>query len=402
MPSSTPAPTQTGPDATGGLQPSLVPLRIVLSGYYGFNNLGDEAILGALVQQIRALEPSATLVALSASPAQTRARLGIQAVNRMDPAAVFRAIKGSDLFVSGGGSLLQDVTGPGSVPYYLSLVWLAQRLGKRTMFLGQGVGPLNALASRWMVGRVARKADALTVRDRASQALLVRCGVPQDRVQLTADPVLAMEPLTGPAADEVWARIGLDPNRPTIAVSIRPWASWYERQLKAFSAVLAQRASEWNAQILLLPFHRPDDEGLLEELQHCLITRPESHAPRVVMLEQVLQPEEMMAVLSRVDLLVGMRLHALIMGAACAVPAIALVYDPKVAAFADLAGYPTISSVSDLEHSEDVGALLARVWDSRQTLVTALKARREDWRALARRNVEVAVELARRAHGRSA
>lgn len=395
-------PSQSHPESHNGGERSLVPLRIVLSGYYGFNNLGDEAILSALVQQIRALEPAATVVALSGNPAQTRARLGIEAVHRMDMPAVYNAIREADLFASGGGSLLQDVTGPGSVPYYLGLVWLAQRLGKRTMFLGQGVGPLNALASRWMVGAVARKADALTVRDQASRELLVRCGVRADHVQLTADPVLAMEPTMGPAADELWQRVGLEAGRPTIAVAIRPWATWYERQLKAFSAVLAQRADEWGAQILLLPFHRPDDEPLMDELAHCLSTRPASHAPRVVVLQETLEPEAMMGLLARVDLLVGMRLHALIMGAACAVPAIALVYDPKVSAFADLAGYPAIPSVSDLEDSRDVGELFARVWQERQALGASLRARRDEWRVLARRNVEVAIELARRSHGYSA
>jgi polysaccharide pyruvyl transferase CsaB len=374
----------------------------VLSGYYGFNNLGDEAILSALVQQIHAIEPDAKLVALSGNPEHTRGRLGIEAVHRMDPAAVYSAIKGADLFVSGGGSLLQDVTGPGSVPYYLGLVWLAQRLGKPTMFLGQGVGPLNALASRWMVGQVAKKADALTVRDQASSALLVRCGAPADRVQVTADPVLAMDPVSGEVAAALRLRVGLEAGRPTIAVAIRPWATWYERQLKSFSAVLAQRAAEWGAQILLLPFHRPDDEALIDELHHCLITRPPSHAPKVVTLVETLAPEEMMGLLAGADLLVGMRLHALIMGAACAVPAIALVYDPKVSAFADLAGYPTIASVTDLEDSTDVGALMGRVWNERLALGAGLRTRRDEWRLLARKNVEVAVELARRSHDRSA
>jgi polysaccharide pyruvyl transferase WcaK-like protein len=181
-----------------------------------------------------------------------------------------------------------------------------------------------------------------------------------------------------------------------MAISVRPWASWYERQLKAFSSVLAQRAAEWDAQILLLPFHRPDDELLIEELHHCLITRPEGHAPKVVTLLDQLQPEEMMGLLSRVDLLIGMRLHALIMGAACAVPAVALVYDPKVSAFAGMAGYPTIASVTDLENGEAVGQLLARVWDDRQGLKTVLRERQASWRELALRNVDVALELAGR------
>lgn len=372
-----------------------VPLRVLVSGFYGYNNLGDEAILESIVQQVRTFAPDAEIVALSGSPLQTSRRLGIEAVHRMGLARIAKEMKRADLFISGGGSLLQDVTGLGSVPYYLGLVKMAQVMGVKTMFLGQGIGPLNMPHSRWMVGAVAREADLLTVRDQASRELLARCGVPIDRITLTADPVLALDPAPADEVDALWAELGLEPNKPTIGVAIRPWSSWFERQLKSFSAVLAQQATAWDAQILLLPFHRPDDELLLEELSYCLETRPEAHRPRVVTLNEPLPPRQMMGLLSRLDLLVGMRLHALIMGAAVAVPSIALVYDPKVASFADLAGFPTIESITALEDSERIVAVLDQVWAHRAELRQSLEAKRDTWRATALKNAELAVELGR-------
>ncbi|HEY9723024.1 MAG TPA: polysaccharide pyruvyl transferase CsaB [Oscillatoriaceae cyanobacterium] len=390
--SDTPSKTGSGND----------PLRIVLSGYYGYNNLGDEAILAALVQQLRALAPDAELLALSGNPADTRARLGIEAVNRLDVPAIWRTLRRSDLFVSGGGSLLQDVTGLGSVPYYLGLVGLAQFLGVRTMVLGQGVGPLNLPTSRMLVGSTLRRVDAVTVRDQSSRELLARCGVPIDRVGLTADPVLAMEPASPERVEALRARLGLLDGQPTIAVAIRPWHTWFERQLKAFSAVLAQHAAAWNAQILLLPFHRPDDELLAGELRNCLETRPDAHRPHVVTLEEPVEPELMLGLISRVDLMIGMRLHALIMAAAVAVPALALVYDPKVEAFADRAGFPSVESVTALEASNEVSSLLDRLWEHRAGLRLELQAKRDEWRALALSNAETAIALARTAHAHHA
>lgn len=377
------------------------PLRIVLSGYYGYNNLGDEAILAALTQQLRALAPEAELVALSGNPADTRERLGIRAVQRLDLPRIWRTLRGADLFISGGGSLFQDVTGLGSVPYYAGLLGMAQFSGVRTMVLGQGVGPLNLPTSRMLVGQALRRVDAVTVRDQSSRELLARCGVPLDRIAVTADPVLAMDPAAPERVQALWNRLGLQ-DRPTIAVAIRPWHTWFERQLKAFSAVLAQHAAQWDAQILLLPFHRPDDELLAGELRNCLETRPDAHRPHVVTLEEPVSPELMLGLIGRVDLMVGMRLHALIMAAAVAVPALALVYDPKVEAFADRAGFPSVESVTALENSESTAALLGELWAHRRGLRLELAAKRDEWRALALSNAETAVRLARTAHARHA
>lgn len=373
------------------------PLRVVVSGYYGYNNLGDEAILAALTQQLRAVAPEIEIVALSGDPQATRGALGIEAVDRLGLPAIWKALRKADLFVSGGGSLLQDVTGLGSVPYYLGLMRLAKLAGARAVMLGQGVGPLNLPTSRWLVGRMVRGLDAVTVRDEDSRALLARCGVPVERIELTADPVLALAPAPAARADEIWARLGLQPGRATIAVSVRPWPAWYERQLKAFSAVLAQRAEAWDAQILLLPFHRPDDEPLIDELRYCLETRPDAHRPHVAVLEERLSPQDMMALLGRVDLLVGMRLHALIMAAAMATPSFGIVYDPKIAAFADQAGFPTIESVTALEESDRLAGLLQRAWEARGEARAELLRRQVAWHAKARRNAEVAVAVARAA-----
>lgn len=385
-----------------GREQASVPGRVILSGYYGYNNLGDEAILTAIVQQLRTLEPNLGIVALSGDPAHTSRALGVESIHRLDMPGIYQAMRGANLFISGGGSLLQDVTGLGSVPYYLGLVKMAQLLKVRTMFLGQGIGPLNLPTSRWMVGQVARSLDAIAVRDQASRELLASCHVPLDRIALTADPVLALDPAPAARVDEIWNGLGLLPDKPVIAVAIRPWSDWFERQLKAFSAVLAQQATAWNAQILLLPFHRPDDEALNAELRYCLETRPDEHRPHVVELSAALKPDEMIGLLSRVDLLVGMRLHALIMAAASAVPSVGLVYDPKVRAFADLAGFPTISSVTALEDSGQLDAVLTQVWADRVAVKAALREKQTAWRAQALRNAEMAIACVRNANVRHA
>ncbi|MEB3222053.1 MAG: polysaccharide pyruvyl transferase CsaB [Candidatus Sericytochromatia bacterium] len=370
------------------------PRRILVSGYFGFGNTGDEAILAALASLVSQVAPDARLVALSADPVGTR-QLGIDAVQRLDIPAIWAELRRASLFISGGGSLLQDVTGPGSVPYYTGLMALARLAGTPAIMLGQGVGPLRHGASRHLVGGVVSRLQAVTVRDEASASLLVACGVPADAIEVTADPVLALPPAADHVVEGIWARLGLDPGRPVVAVSLRPWRSWTEQGLKTLSAVLAQTASDWHAQVLLLPFHHPDDRWLLDELAQCLAARPEPQRPPLLMLEDVLSPAEMMGLLKRVDMVLGMRLHALIMAAAVGTPCVAVVYDPKVEAFARQAGFPALPSVEAVREADALANLLREAWATRLEARQVLAAKAEGWRIKARRNVEVALSVAR-------
>ena len=116
--------------------------KIVLSGYFGFDNLGDEAILYSIIQEVKKMQ-NTEITVLSANPEKTSQKFGVAAVDRMSPKEVIRAIKNCDMFISGGGSLLQDVTSNRSLLYYLALLRLAKLFGKKVMIYSQGIGPVN-------------------------------------------------------------------------------------------------------------------------------------------------------------------------------------------------------------------------------------------------------------------
>ena len=80
-------------------------MRVVVSGYHGFGNMGDEAVLAALVQQVREMAPGVQCVALSGNPARTASAYGIEAIPRTSVADIVRELRRADLLVSGGGSL---------------------------------------------------------------------------------------------------------------------------------------------------------------------------------------------------------------------------------------------------------------------------------------------------------
>ena len=123
-------------------------VNILISGYYGFDNIGDESILRTLVSSLREHIPDCSLTVLSHNPASTREKYGVEAVDRMSPVAILRAVKKCDMLISGGGSLLQDVTSSKSLHYYLSIIRCAEFFHKKVFSYSQGSGPIDRPGNR--------------------------------------------------------------------------------------------------------------------------------------------------------------------------------------------------------------------------------------------------------------
>lgn len=298
--------------------------KILLSGYYGFANAGDEAVLAALVQILRESLPGVEPVALSADPAQTAAAYGIRAIDRWDKAALKRELRDAALFASGGGSLLQDVTSVRSVYYYTSLLRAAQRAEVPTIVLAQGLGPLNKGLSRWLVRRALGGCRVLSWRDADSLDLARQIGAAQVKNLQVCDPVLLWRPEV-----TLDSKAGNTPGAGCrVALALRPW-----RDLPVDEAVrLAELLQQAGREVVLLPFHQGEDEKLAAEINSKLAHKAEIAACGT--------PELAVQALGRVDFVVGMRLHALILAAALGLPALAVSYDPKVTAFAGMMGIP--------------------------------------------------------------
>lgn len=347
--------------------------RILISGYYGFDNAGDEAILAAFYQLFSPY--GIDLSVLSASADHVIPGTEFEAVPRLKLPAVLDAMRRSDLFISGGGGLFQDVTGFGSVPYYGGLLWLARQRGLRTMVLGQGLGPLRLWPNRAFVKQVLKGVDAISVRDPDSFEMLQRMQLPAGKIHQCADPVLTLQPAHYAQVQQLLIDEGLDLERPIIGISIRPWNTWFEKQLKAFTSVLAQFAARINGQILLIPFQPEHDTWMCHEAAYSLRTRPAAYVPPVHVLEGHYSPLEMQGLIGQLDLMVGMRLHALIMAASLAVPAVGLVYDPKVRHFAESVDYRYVGSITALSQADLFYQYLSDTWDRRHSLRSQLQAR---------------------------
>ncbi len=300
-------------------------MKIALSGYYGFDNAGDEALLAAICRTIRNIEPRADFVVFSGSPQKTAQLHHLRAVNRMNPWVITRELLTSDLLISGGGSLLQDVTGPRSLPYYISIVALAKVLNKRVIFYAQGIGPINRKFSRLLMHAIANKVDFITLRDEDSMVLLEQLGVNRPPIKVTADPVFALEPssLDFEQAETLLQEHGIKKDK-MVGVSVRYWKALEGHQ--GDLARVLDFLAEKNYQIVFIPMDYPHDLAESQRVadlmeKDCLI------------IDKSLSSMEYIALISNFDLLIGMRLHSLIFAANRGIPFAGISYDPKIDAF---------------------------------------------------------------------
>ncbi|NBD26736.1 polysaccharide pyruvyl transferase CsaB [Paenibacillus glycinis] len=328
--------------------------RVVVSGYYGFRNSGDEAVLKsilfALAEEGAEQGVQIVPVVLSVDPAWTTKMYGVESVHRMKLGEIVRAIRGSDGLISGGGSLLQDATGAATIPYYTGVIKLAQLLGKPTFIYAQGIGPVNR---RWMdrlIRGVMRKSAYVSVRDAESAELLGRMGVPRDRIDVVPDPVMGL-PLAreaasgGGAADaEPAAAAGKSP-LPVVGVSLRHWRK-DGADLARAAAALGALARSRAVRLRFLPFHTPSDAEASQWVIGQLGDLGESVAE---IAQPGDDPQAMLLEVSRCDALFGMRLHALIYAANQSVPLIGLSYDPKIDQFLNRLGLKPIGTTESLD-----------------------------------------------------
>ena len=187
--------------------------RIVISGYYGFANAGDEAMLAAIIKALRSTEDALELTVISGNPQVTAAQYGVTSIHRFNPLEIISSLRGCDLLLSGGGSLLQDVTSKRSLLYYLSILGLGLLLGKKVMLFAQGIGPIHSGLLRKLTKVVCSHVNLITVRDQDSLYELRHIGIPPKKVQLTADAVMTLPQESKEQGRELLDKFGVPKDR---------------------------------------------------------------------------------------------------------------------------------------------------------------------------------------------
>lgn len=335
---------------------------IMISGYYGFDNAGDEAILSAIIQRIRSELPWSRIIVLSDSPEKTKKEHQEDAFNRKNFAGIFKLMKKIDLFISGGGGLVQDATGFNTVVYYLSLVMMAKMRRKKVMLYANGLGPLHQKKSQTLARLIMNKADLITYRDEKSKALSLELGINKPEIHVTADPVFALSPAPAEKLQPILEKEEINADNFKLGISVRPWGE-DNSYLEHIAGLADSYIREKKAQVFLFPFQESQD------METCKALAGKMENPAKIISRNYTIPE-MMGIIGSMDMLLGMRLHSLIFALIQNVPSLGLSYDPKVTILMENMELPCLS-IENLSRG-DLFEAVRKLYDKRDSVSSQL------------------------------
>lgn len=389
---------------------------IFIGGYYGAENLGDEAILDSMLHDLRQLRSDLSFIVTSWNPEQTSKLYGVNAVHWKDINGILNSGQQADLILLGGGGLFQDYwdlnpetylrKGYADITAYGSLPLLAELLDVPCMIYAMGLGPLQSELARQHTRQAFEHCQVVSLRDKESRELLEQTGFEIGTpggpiVEVLADPVFS---LTGSVEnDEAVANFlrgrQIAEDTELIAVSLRYWD--YNGPLMDWLPCIAEGINRYlrensQVQILLLPLqvnrNNPytNDTAVLRQFSNLLV-----EPDRAYMIEKPLNARFIQALIGRCSIILAMRLHALILGINAATPMVALPYDPKISHLMNQAGLEDFCCTSIFPTPEELVTKLNSARDSQKELQVKMQALHTEREAKAKRNAALAVDLLR-------
>ena len=327
----------------------------VVCGAYGRGNAGDDAILEAILSELRQIDPDLPVWVLSRSPKATRRIYKVRTCYTFRFLRFRRYMKRAKLYINGGGSLMQDVTSRRSLWFYLYTLSAAKHQGCKVMMYGCGIGPVNYPSNRRRVGRVLeRDVDVITLRDAHSLRELEDMGVKKPVICLSADPTVILPAAPRPVIDSILEKNGLDPAGRYLGLSVRPWPGFREKAW-VFAAAADYAYQKYGLTPLFLPVESHLDTGASLQVAEKLQAAPYR------IIEAHNSSARSIGLFARMDVVVSMRLHALVFAASHGVPLVGVAYDQKVSSFLDMVGQSLHTGIEELTQERLCGLIDAAV-----------------------------------------
>jgi len=358
---------------------------VLISGYYGFKNNGDDALLWVIIESLKERMPGASICVLSNKPAETQKTYGVSAVGRFNFAKISKIMKHTKLLISGGGSLIQDYTSTQSLIYYTSIIKMAQKRGLKTMLYANGIGPVNKPGNIKRAVAVLNKIDLITLREPESAQELKRMGIMRGDIVITADPAFCLNSASDSRIDEIFRNADIPVGAKMAGISVR---NWKEHDI-SFEHTIAKACDyisrSLNLTCVFLVMQQPNDMNI----SHNIIERMQCDS---FIITEDLSDAEMLGVVSTMDILLGERLHSLIYAAAASVPFVGIAYDAKINSFINYLEQDNYVPLSELNF-EALRGHIDTCFNHLSNQKATLAEKAEQMRSLAQQNADMAVQL---------
>ena len=316
--------------------------QVVICGAYGRGNAGDDAILLAILTELRTIDPDLTFQVFSRKPEETRMTYRVNSFYIFNLFQAIRNFKKAKLSINGGGSLMQDVTSSRSLWFYLWTLASAKRHGCPVIMYGCGIGPIKGDSNRIRAAKVInRYVDAITLRDPNSLKELESMGVTKPKISLAADTTVILPPAAPDVLDGILESHGIPADGQYVGFALRPWPN-FEEKLSHIAAAADYVYEKYG----MTPVFFPLEPRLDLDASKRVISRMKGPHH---LLTGHFTAGQTIGILSRMKVVVSMRLHGLIFSASQGVPLVGIVYDQKVSSFLSYIGqtlYEDLNAIS--------------------------------------------------------
>lgn len=322
----------------------------------GINNSGDEAILSVLIDRYVG---HFNISVISLNKENTlRYHSHIHCYSNGDKQCK-KVIKNCDIFILGGGGLLQDETTIFNIFRWTKYLKLANDFNKFTMLYANSIGPLNYRFSQKVVKSLLDRVNLITLRDNTSKELLNKIGISKN-VYVTNDPVFSYKLIKDKEISSFKdiRKLYRFPEK-YICVSIRHWFDTIplipvsictklnlrthknQQHYLQYVSNIAQIVDYCN-QTLKLPivftsFLVDRDNKVADD-----IIKACHSSGNLILNDQNLSCEDMLNIISHSEFTIGMRLHSIIYAVCTETPIVALSYTEKVRAMIQKLGLENV------------------------------------------------------------
>ncbi len=356
----------------------------VLSGYYGFNNSGDDALLFGIVEGLKSVMPDIRLCVLSNNPSETRRIYRVDSKKRFSFWGVHKSLSNAKLLINGGGSLIQDATSLKSLLYYLYVIHKAQKKSLSVFVYANGIGPISDKNLN-LAQRVLSKCDVITLRDELSLSELERMGVDTKAVRVTADPAIMLEPEDKETVRQLLEKEGVFRDKKILCVAVRPW----EYNDKNFAVKIASLCDfcyeKYGLTSVFLPMKPSSDYKFSQSISS--LTKHESFV-----LKSKYSVRQSIGIIACSEFVLGMRLHSLIYAMCAQKACIGLQYDPKIDGFIRGIDNGLVCSASDIDEQKLQG-LAQRIMQENDKITARMTDNLADLRQKAKSDCNTVLQL---------